>query len=107
MPSLELMGQVSRDPHLLERLTSAAAEAGIEHAEAWVAMNARRLVSAQCDPADPAATVARIWEYQLGWRASNPVQDTHLMYVPLGLDLNGISDDHLRHAVQTVTAATP
>ena len=109
MPSYELMSEVSRDASLLDRLASCAAIEGVEHPEQWVAMNARKLVSAPIQPGTPVVSIAWMWELGIKHRRKNPILDdppSPYRWRELGLDPTVVNDTQIRNAVLAVLNPT-
>ncbi len=91
MPNLSDISEAARDSDLMDRLMSAAAEAGVTNPAAWVAENSRRLASAPVAEGDETNTIASVYAYARDTRAPAP-----------GANPAAVNDDYIRHAVQTV-----
>lgn len=96
MTTLAEFTAAATDPELRARLVAAAQEAGIPNAEYWVDANRGSLTRASVgDPGNAAATVASVYAY-----AWNVYRET-LPQKP-GANPGAVTDDHIRHAVDTV-----
>ena len=105
MPSLELMSEVSRDPHLLERLAQCAAIEGVEHPEDWVRQNARKLISVPIQPGEPVVSIAWVWEIGVKYRREHPIPEdppSPYRWREMGQDPTVVSDAQIRNAVTGV-----
>jgi hypothetical protein len=82
------------DPELLERMISAAAEAGIRDPQGWATMNARRIVASALP--NGGGTVASAYAY---------AQATYAPMPSPGSNPAAVTDAYLRAAVADARAA--
>ena len=91
---LEDIGRAAGDELLVERIVSAAAEAGIDNPEGWARLNARRVVATPITEAGD--TPASVFAYAVA------------TYQPVprpGENRAAVTDDYLRAAVAAVRTA--
>lgn len=108
MVALTAVGQAARDADLLDRFVSAAAGEGIDQAEEWTRLNARKLVLAPVD--QQGSTIAGVYEYQAEYRKQHPLPNSEFpshQYLPIGVDPAAIGDNQIKAAVQQVLGQEP
>lgn len=91
---LEDIGRAAGDELLVERIASAAAEAGINNPEGWARLNARRVVATPITP--EGETPASVFAYAVATYQPAPRP---------GENRAAVTDDYLRAAVAAVRTA--
>ena len=94
-PTLSAISRAAADDDLLERMTAAAAAAGVDDPEGWVKMNARRIAASPVTEAGD--TVAGVYDYAVA--TYNPTPRP-------GENPAVVTDDYLRAAVAAVWQLT-
>lgn len=85
----------SQDRDLQERFVAIAAEQGVPDPQSWVYSHAYALACAPVD--DSGNSVASVYEYADGQYRKNIAA-----LVAPGKDPSSVTDDHLRHAINTL-----